>query len=221
MRLSLRHLTAASAFAALLATVGVAHAGDVTATVKEDTSGAAPKGLDLKLVTGNDLAVKVERVIRWTDAAGDNVAVFATTGKEGVKDGERYESKSLHVGTFLDKGGKLTRVQKIIESVQPCPLDLYAAFIPGASGVGDADGDGVGELTIAYQTACVGDISPRSMKVLVLQKDKKWALRGEAAVDIGDGEIIGGDFKADFRKAPPALLEHAKRVWAKHKRQTY
>lgn len=219
MRLPLRLLTAASALCALLVPAAAALASDVPRTVTEDTMLALPKGVEMKTVTGNDLPGTIERVIRWTDAVGDNVAVFATTGKVGVKEDTRFESRSLHVATFVDRGGKLARVQKIVEYVAPCEYSLTARFIPAACGVTDADGDGVGELTIGYVTRCAGDVSPLGMKILVLQKDKRYALRGESEVDVGDGEMMGGEYKADFRKAPPALLEHARRTWAASKRQ--
>jgi hypothetical protein len=96
--------------------------------------------------------------------------------------------------------------------VQPCELELTARFLSGSVTVTNADEDAQGELTFGYVTRCAGDISPSSMKVLMLEGKQKYALRGESRVNLGT-ETVGGTFKADFKKAPAALLEHAKKIW--------
>jgi hypothetical protein len=207
--------------ATLLSTLVIpvtAHADDIPSTVEVDTSGQLPDGISLKDVIGKDdpkASRKVERVVRWNEGSGATVAVFVTQEKSGQKNDMTYTSKSLHVGVFNLQSGKPKKVQTIIEAVQPCELDLTARFIDGSIGLTNLDGDDKGELTFAYVTRCAGDVSPMSMKVLMLEGKDKHALRGESRVDLGD-EMVGGEFKADFKKAPSALLEHAKKVWARH-----
>lgn len=195
-----------------------AHADDIPSTLEVDTSGQLPAGISLKDVIGKDdpkATQKVERVVRWNEGSGPMVAVFATHEKTGQKNDTTWTSKSLHVGVFNVHGAAPKKIQAIIEAVQPCQLDLAARFIEGSIGLTNLDGDDKGELTFAYVTRCAGDVSPMSMKVLMLEGKDKHALRGESRVDLGD-EMVGGEFKADFKKAPKELLEHAKKVWARH-----
>ncbi len=191
-------------------------ADNIPETANQDTSGIYPAGLDSKLVTGKDDAI-VERIVTWTDAEGHYTAVFASTSKTGQKGDSTFYSKVLYVTTFLKKDSGWKKVQAIKEAVQPCDLDMTARFIEGSVEVQNLDEDGDGELTFGYVTRCAGDVSPLSMKLLTLEKDKKYILRGETVVDVGNGELVGGSYKADFGKAPKVLLDHAKVVWERLK----
>lgn len=193
-----------------LAVSATAHADeDITKSFTNDASGAIPTGMP-------DPTGVVERVVSWVDKQGEHAAVFSHVEKEGTKGGDKYWSKSLYVTTWIRTGMKMKQVREVKEVMPPCPLDLTARFIDASIGLTDLDQNGKGELTFGYVTRCAGDVSPMSMKVLVLEGDKKWILRGESKVDVGGGEIVGGSYKPDFAKAPPAFLEHAKAVWDKH-----
>jgi len=194
-------------------------ADNIPETAKQDTSGIYPEGLDSKRVTGKDGAV-VERVVTWTDAQGHYTAVFAASAKSGTKGDTTYYSKVLYVTTFLKKDGGWKKMQAIKEAVQPCELDMTARFIEGSVEVQNLDEDGDGELTFGYVTRCAGDVSPLAMKLLTLEKDKKYILRGETVVDLGS-EKVGGSYKPDFGKAPKVLLDHAKDVWERLKTTSY
>lgn len=199
-------------------------ADDIPETVSVDTSGKLPDGVTVKDVSGKEdpkATFKVERVVSWNEGNGANVAIFATTTKTGQKDDSTYTSKSLHVATFNVVGGQYKKIQTIIEAVQPCNLDLTARFLEGSVSLTNLDGDDKGELTFGYVTRCAGDVSPMSMKVLMLEGKDKHALRGESLIELVGSEPMGGEFKADFKKAPPALLDFAKTVWAKHRKASF
>jgi hypothetical protein len=207
--------------AVLALTAGPALADDIPSTLAIDTSGALPPGLTLADVTGAEparTAAKatntVERVLTWNEEDGAHVAVFLVTSKTGQRDDTQYESRVLYVTTFSRRAGEYTRIQLIKEVVNPCELDLFAAFIPESIGLTNLDDDAQGELTFGYVAACMGGMDPRPMKVLMLEGKDKFALRGTQAIDAGAG-LEGGDFRPDFKKAPPAFLAHAKQVWAK------
>lgn len=191
-----------------------AFADDIPETFKSDAPGVLPPGLTLKDVTGTGKDEgTVERVVSWNEGDGGHVAVFASTAKEGQRDGDTWYSKVLYVTTFHERDGKFTKVRAIKEAVQPCNLDMTARFIDGSVGLTNLDGNDKGELTFAYVTRCAGDVSPMSMKLLMLEGSAKYALRGGSRVDLGGGETEGGSFKPDFKKAPKSFLEHATKVW--------
>lgn len=198
-----------------------AFADDIPETLKVDSSGVLPAGVTVKDVAGKDdpkATFKVQTILSWNEGNGANIAIFATTEKTGQKDGENWTSKALHVATYNVVGGTYKKVQTIIEAVQPCNLDLSARFIEGSVGLTNLDGDDKGELTFGYVTRCAGDMSPLSMKVLMLEGKDKHALRGSTLLNLGDGVVEGGDYKVDFKKAPKELVDHAKKVWESHKR---
>lgn len=85
------------------------------------------------------------------------------------------------------------------------------AFLDGATEVTDLDADGFGELTFAYSLACRSDMSPARLKLLMLENGEKFILRGTTNVPgVGGGQYT---VDASFKAGPPALLEHAKKVW--------
>jgi hypothetical protein len=182
---------------------------NIPKTFRTNSSGLLPAGV--KKVSGT-----VERWVSWQDSNGDNVAVFSSDSKEKAKkDGERLLSKGLYVTVFSGKDGKLKRGREVRELANACPFDLTNEVRETSVGVTDLDADGVGELTFAYVTGCRSDVSPLTMKLVVLEGADKNILRGTTRLNPGDG-WVGGEFKPEFgKKAPAAFLEHATKVWAK------
>jgi hypothetical protein len=156
----------------------------------------------------------VHKVIGWTDANGENVAVFT------LREVRKREKGGEDTG-YLD-------VQHIVNSAPPkvlrhvrdqtesCDADMSVSFSDEALGVTDLDSDGIGELTFAYRMNCTSDYSPATLKLLVTENGDKYILRGSTyTMTAPEQRAAGGDYKADFGKAPPQFLEHAKKVWAK------
>jgi len=191
-----------------------AFADDIPSTATFDVPGTLPVTLPIKAITGKDEG-EVERIVSWNEGSGPHIAVFASVTKQGQKGGATWWSKGLYVAVFKVEGDKFKKVQDIKELVQPCQLDMTASFIDGSVTLTNADGDDKGELTFGYVTRCAGDVSPMAMKVLMLEGKDKYALRGETRIDVGNGEIWGGTVRADFKKAPKALLDHATAIWNK------
>jgi hypothetical protein len=209
----LRSLTSLIAFGLLTSS---AHASDPVSSLSVDASGALPAGLSLKQIhpkLDEKANNAVLRVMSWTGVSGERVAVFLTSSKKGQKHDTVHESRTLYVTTFAKKGLAFEKVEDIMEYVAPCALDLIATFFDKSIGLTDLDGDGEGELTFAYSVGCGGDVSPTTMKLIMLEGKTKYALRGVTRVDPGTGTRMGGDYKADFKKAPESFLAHAKKVW--------
>ncbi len=198
-----------------------AFADDIPSTLRLDTSGALPPGLTLEAVVGapglkanpGALTTKVERVMYWNEGNGANLAVFVIVDTRSRRDGEEFLARGLYVTTFSERDGVYTKQQAIRELVQPCQFDLAGRFLPRSITLTNLDNDDRGELTFGYVVGCRSDVSPDTMKILMLERDAKHALRGQTLV--GDPEVPeGGTFRPDFKGAPPAFLEHAKKVWA-------
>jgi hypothetical protein len=209
-------------FAAPLAALSLAAASPALAqdpAVEVDTSGDLPPGItweDVQPKIDRKADLKVVRNLSWMQEGIGHVAVFATATKTGQARGEAHTSRALYVTTLRMIGDTWKKIEDIRELVPPCALDLTADFVDGATGVTDLDQDGEAELTFIYRFGCGGDVSPNTMKLIMLEGAKKYALRGESRVAPGNGERVGGTYKPDFAKAPPAFFAHAKKVWEAH-----
>lgn len=163
--------------------------------------------------TGQDGVTK--EGARFEDQNGANVVVLIhqieTAGSGGPN------SRRLWAYHYIDEGGKRRVLRKLSDAEESCELDNVAGWVDGALQITDADADGLGEVTVAYDLGCVSDVSPKTRKLVVLEDGAKWILRGESRVDTGGGKKVGGAFREDppAKKWPRALHQHAVAAWAR------
>ena len=166
---------------------------------------------------------KLEMAITWTDKNGQNVAAFGRRkGKAKDDDGNEFNSEYLTVEHVASLAGATRTLRTVNDHVDKCELDLILTVIDASVGLTDLDGDGIGELTFGYKLACVSDVSPIDMKLLMLENGDKYILRGTDRVPkMGSYPATGGSYKVDasFQGGPPAFLAHAKAVWERTKRR--
>jgi hypothetical protein len=153
-------------------------------------------------------------VIRFQESAGkttvDNVVfVVVETAKNGV---------GIYGYHFVfDEKREWRQVWKTQDGVFDCELDQVARYLPSTLDATDLDNNGRFETFFAYETACHGDVSPTSIKLLMHEGEKKYALRGRSKVVVDDkGKTEGGDATPDeaFKSAPAAFLKEAKKRFA-------
>jgi len=148
--------------------------------------------------------------IKFADANGTNYLLFSRKTAR--------QSAMLFVEDWVVPAkGAPRNLLPVRDLVEDCEMGgVSALFHDAARGVTDLDGDGIAEVTFAYEVACRSDVSPATYKLLVLEDGKKYILRGETTVDPGDGVIMGGKFTAEPSESrwPAEFLRHAKRVWA-------
>lgn len=156
---------------------------------------------------GSELVVAVG----WRDAAGENLAAFWR--RTDARRGNARLQVDLWSGN-ADKPKKLVRTVK--DGIQGCEFDLVAEFVAPALGLTDLDADGTAELTFAYRTTCTSDVSPLTLKLLMLEQRAKYIVRGTTRVDVGGGERMGGEHQADAALKKVAKFHaHAESVWTK------
>lgn len=173
---------------------------------QESISAPLPKGLKAK-------GAKVEQVWSWTedDLTTKGYAVFSSTEKRKA---DHLVERRIYVQLYRGKPGKLKQVRLVQDHVLACDYDVTADFVAESVTITDEDTDGKPELTFAYDLACRSDVSPAQRKLLVLEGTAKHALRGESRVDVGNGETMGGAFKADGFAKETAVKAHAVARWA-------
>lgn len=140
----------------------------------------------------------------WKDTNGENIVLF--TKKES----------EINVYHYLVKSKETKLLRKVYDVVEDCEWDTVLEFIEQSVTVTDLDKNDIGEITFAYRIACISDVSPKELKLLILENGDKYIIRGKTAIDFG-GEEIGGDKNVDssFENAPDEFLLHADRVWSK------
>lgn len=151
---------------------------------------------------------------RWIDANGENIILIS---REELTETENEESiEQIYAYQYVKKGNKFEMIWKVYDFMQAESwMDIYAKFIPQTLAVSDIDGNGIAETMFMYGLFAGTDVSPANVKLIMHEGDKKYALRGFQAIDIGGGELIGGDYEIDkaFKNAPNSFLDLAKKHW--------
>lgn len=138
----------------------------------------------------------------WQDFNGENIALF--TRKEN----------ELFIYHYAINSDKVKLLRKVNDSEKNCDYDLTLEFIENSIKVTDLDNDHFGEITFAYKKACISDVSPMDLKLIMLENGNKFIVRGHTTVNLGN-EKMGGDKQIDssFKNAPDNFLSHANKIW--------
>lgn len=170
---------------------------------------------DKNAISGMTINGEIQTGLRWEDNSGENVIVFDKATKKAPKG----FTTTMTAGHYRKENGAWKSVRSYREVIDSCEFDTRADVVVDPKGwsLTDVDLNGIPEATWAWFSTCTSDVSPATKKIMMTEKDQKYPLRGTTKVDIGNGEFVGGEFKADpaFDEVVPAFLEHAKSVWEK------
>lgn len=141
----------------------------------------------------------------WQDSNGENIALFTHT------------TEALFVYHYTKDSDTINLLREVYDFEKKCDYDLVLEFIKSSILVTDLDSNNLGELTFAYKKACISDVSPIGLKLLILENGNKFIIRGTTLFILGE-EKIGGDKHIDpsFENAPNGFLSHANKIWDKH-----
>jgi hypothetical protein len=123
---------------------------------------------------------KILTAVCWFDTLGNNIVILTETGIhrsnkfKHENDGEDAELFAYH---FIVKDDSALQTWRIYDFISDCPVDLEVSFIENSFQVTDLNHDGVGEIWIMYKTVCHGDVSPCAMKIIMYQKQQKYACK--------------------------------------------
>lgn len=173
------------------------------------TKSELPKGISYK---GN-----LKEAVRWIDESGVNLVITSETGDIQSKSApsEDYREAALFAHHYLLFEDSISQTWKVSDFIKECPLDIAANFVKNTFQVTDLDKDGTAEVWMMYIITCTGDVSPAEMKIIMYEGIQKYAVRGHNKVDVGNGQLEGGDYKFDkvLDKAPAAFKDFAKKLW--------
>ena len=138
----------------------------------------------------------------WNDANGENIAMFTKKKSE------------LFVYHYAISSDNVRELRRVYDFEKDCDYDLTIEFIEEAIKVTDLDNNNFGEITFAYKKACISDVTPLDLKLLMLENGNKFIIRGTTVID-KPGIKAGGDKNVDpsFNNAPASFLLHADNIW--------
>lgn len=156
---------------------------------------------------------EVSSVYSFSDKEGKHLIVVAETGEfksPGKDKSADMRDKEMYVHHFVEKNGTYTETWKAQDYIRDCEFDLILDMRPESMEVTDLDNDGIGEISFAYFLACISDVSPYDMKLLMYEGTTKYALRGTAKlVEIKSTYTID----AALKSASKVFLDFAKKKW--------
>ena len=163
---------------------------------------------------------RVVQALRYTDRTGTYTVLATEIAprpdplRHEMEEDQRADLYAYH---YPATGGLPTWL--VHDFVAECPLDLEARFLPKALTVTDLDQDGIAEVWLAYRTACQGDVSPSTQKIIMYEGPRKYAVRGTSRIALGNGQHDGSTytFDAAWQATPTAFRQHAARLWQQHR----
>jgi hypothetical protein len=156
---------------------------------------------------------------KYTDSEGEHLLITTETGVITIKDAsEEYGKADLFAYSYKVAGNSLKLTWQMHDFVPECPVDVTAKYVPGSLAVTDLNKDGKAEIWLMYITACRGDVSPGSMKIIMHDGDKKYAMRGSNKVNVLDNKYDGGEYTFDdaFKTGPQSFRDYAQQLWKKN-----
>jgi hypothetical protein len=164
---------------------------------------------------------------RYTDNEGDHIVITTETGIVDIKskdpNEDGFRKGDLYAYSYNIKNNIPTLSWQIHDLSGDCPVDPKASYVPKAFAVTDLNNDGKAEVWLMYSVACRGDVSPASMKIIMHEGAKKFAVRGESLVKLSPKETYGGKYTMDeaFKTGPRAFLTYAALLWQMNNKETW
>lgn len=159
---------------------------------------------------------------KWQDAAGINYIIIAENENTEKTDYEDIKSYEIHAYHYVEKDNKFELIREVKDFQKECDLILECGLCKNSLDVTDLDADNYGEVSFMYYLYCAMDLSPSTMKLMLLEDGNKYAIRGDSYIvlDPASGEKMGGETNVDasFDNAPAKFKNYALEKWKKHQK---
>ena len=161
------------------------------------------------------------QAVRWTDKAGDNIVILASTFRKPFKTtdpmNETFFDAELQAGHYIVLGDSVKQTWTVREAGS-CPGDFYLYFIDKTFAITDLNKDGNAEVWIMYKADCGGTYPVRT-KIVMYDGIQKYELQGESQVKTASSEYVGGTFTLDdnFKNGQIVFRQYAEKLWLQNK----
>ncbi|MDX1908538.1 MAG: hypothetical protein SF053_15990 [Bacteroidia bacterium] len=155
--------------------------------------------------------------VSWQDQAGLNYFILAETAEAPSPGGDPdYREKFLYAWHYVRRADSLLLRRSITDFTKECPVDLSVNHIPESLTITDLDGDKLAEITFLYTIGCAGDVSPHTLKLMMLEDGAKYAIRGTTVMD---GYPAEKNPDTALKAAPAVFQQYADKRWEIFSRQ--
>lgn len=157
--------------------------------------------------------------VGWSDKLGENRLIFTQSQKPHHLTAERaqlssncYNSK-IYAYHYIEDGSHLRLIRKVYDFIKHCPDTQGIDFLDNSLTITDLDSNGIAEITFLYKMYCDNSSPPCAMKLIMLENDKKYALRSNK-----NQKPSPNSFKIDkvYEHAPKTFLEFSLLQWQKY-----
>lgn len=179
--------------------------------------------------------------LTWLDANGKNVLILSKSekhlGKIAINARKNHEFEIVNGDTsfygiesealdqeifayhYIKQGNGISLLWKMYDFEKDCVLNLILEFLETPPLLTDLDNDNIMESWIIYKKACISDVSPLDMKIIMHEGKKKYAVRGKNIVQVGVDNYIGGEkeFDNNFINGDSKFVDYAENLWQEHK----
>jgi len=163
---------------------------------------------------------------RYTDKEGEHIIITTETGEVDATDIVDDKGKvipgftkaDLYAYNYKINGNKQILSWQMHDFAITCPVHVTANYIPKTFAITDLNKDGIAEVWLMYIIGCRGDPSPTSMKIIMHEGVKKYAVRGNSRIAASGKNYRGGEYKLDytFNHGVEAFRQYAVQLWKKN-----
>lgn len=156
--------------------------------------------------------------VKYTDNEGDHIVIATETGIVDVKGEDSFRKADIYAYSYKIEGTQYKLTWQMHDFTDECGVDVKAKYVPGTFAVTDLNKDGKAEVWLMYRIACRGDVSPASMKIIMHEGNKKYAVRGTSKIKISDKDYSGGEYTIDeaLKTGPAVFKQYAIQLWEKN-----
>ncbi|EHQ28555.1 M949_RS01915 family surface polysaccharide biosynthesis protein [Mucilaginibacter paludis] len=166
---------------------------------------------------------KIKDAFKYTDAEGEHIAFITETGVVQLKaatDEDEFKGGDLYAYSYKMNNGQPVLSWQVHDFVKDCQFDVVANYLPDTFTVTDLNNDGKAEVWLMYRTTCRSDVSPASMKIIMYQSGKKYAMRGTVKTLVSTKPLHydGGKYTFDesFKTSDAVFRKYAEDLWKKN-----
>lgn len=106
-------------------------------------------------------------------------------------------------------GEAYVKVYDFIECPEECKLN----YIPNSLKITDLNNNGKIEITFLYSLACMTDVVPADMKLIMIEGKQKFKIRGSRSFLLEEDAYPSFNIDDSFKKAPVSFLDFATNLW--------
>jgi hypothetical protein len=108
---------------------------------------------------------------KYIDKTGENIVIYSSTNN--------YKIAEVFVYRYLKTNKTFSQIWKIYDFEEASmELELEAVFIKNTFLITDLNSNGVSEIWAMYRKVFRSDISPSTLKIIMYEGNKKYAMRG-------------------------------------------